>query len=217
MKKNIQYPKFCLPRLRGRPYFQPLALSPQPSPRRGFTLIELILVITILSILMALLFASLKAVRRYSREVSTRTELGNLEAAFRQFYDHYGYWPIPDNIADDDEPNILLNRQIINTLGGRAPEYGDFDLNPDRIPFFEIARIRRTDGNQQEAVSAWGDTYGQPYYVKFDTNGDNTLDFSFAGHSETIHRSVIVWTEHPDRKNSGDTPPSKRILCSWQQ
>ena len=178
--------------------------SMRAKPRlRGFTLIELILVITILSILMGFLFASLRAVRRYSREVSTRTELANLEAAFRQFYDHYGYWPIPDSTPENDDPEILLNEEIVNALAGKP----NIALNPDQIPFFEIFRIGASQKHpgQTLAFNAWGNTYGEPYRVKFDTNGDNTLDVE----GVTLHRSVVVWTLHPERENV--------ILGSWQQ
>ncbi len=179
----------------------------------AFTLIELLLVITILSTLMGLLWASLRAVRRYSREVATRTELANLEAAFHQYYNHYGKWPIPihdteDTKIENGDTQIPLNGEIIDALSGKDGS----DLNPDRIPFFEVSRIRDNNGSKA-AVNAWGTTYGAPYHAKFDTDGDNSL--THTSEPETIPRSVIVWTEHPDHKN--DHSSTKRILGSWQQ
>ena len=180
-------------------------------PTRAFTLVELLLTISILSILMAILWASLRAVRRYSREVSTRIELSNLEAAFRQYYDHYGLWPIPDEdteILNDGDTKIYINEVIFSALAAK-PDFHP-DLNTDKIPFFELFRFREFNGKKY-AVNAWGDTYGERYQVMFDTNGDNTLLFE----SITIPRAVIVWTEHPDCKNDSDL--DKRILGSWQQ
>ena len=178
-------------------------------PRRaGFTLIELLLVITILSILMGFLFASFRAVKRYTREVSTRAELANIEAAFLQYYNHYGRWPVDDEYENDTP--VKLGQDIIDTLAGKT---GGMNLNPDQTPFFEILRIK--DG---VAVNTWGDTHGKPYLAKFNTIGDNTLENPFyrpgdPNNPEHLHRAVIVWTEHPEFKPGSE----KHILGSWQQ
>ena len=175
----------------------------KPRRWRGFTLIELLLVISILSILMGFLFTSLRAVRRYSREMSTRTELANLEAAFRLYHDHYGQWPVDD--YDLSESRVLIDEDVINTLAGKP----DMPLNPDQIPFFEIFRVGTVEG-KKAAINAWGESYGKPYYAKFDVDGDNTLILPEGGE---INRSVIVWTEHPERKTDSET----KYLGSWQQ
>jgi len=192
--------------------FNPAGAKPR---LRGFTLIELLLVISILSILMGFLFASLKAVRRYSREVSTRTELAHLEAAFRQFYDHYGYWPVDNDVGVNQY--VPINEEMIQALSGvKSPTLSgvtDNDPNPDRIPFFEI--VRKNSDNQ--AINAWGESLGGLYYVQFDLSGENTIELNIDGYSETLilHRPVVVWTYHPDR--SSETDINKRILGSWQQ
>jgi len=175
--------------------------------RRAFTLIELLLVISILSILMGFLFTSLKAVRRYSREVSTRTELVHLEAAFLQYFNHYGYWPVHEsyNENSDKEEDFVINEDIIEALSGKP----GVDLNPDQIPFFEIVR----KDSEKRAVNAWGDSFGGWYYVKFDFEGKNSIDFTEL--DEPIQRSVVVWTYHPDRKS--ETEFEKKVLGSWQQ
>ena len=190
---------------------EPSSMRVKPRLRRGFTLIELLLVITILSILMGFLFASLKAVRRYSREVSTRTEIANLEAAFRQFYDHYGYWPYDPDDTDitttDGDTETILNETIIAILVGKSDNPAAQKYNPEQIPFFEIFRV-----NNGKAVNAWSDPNGF-YKAKFDTSGDNTLILPDLDKTE-IHRSVIVWTIHPDFT---DTSSPKHIIGSWQQ
>ena len=149
---------------------------------------------------MGFLFSSQRDVRRYVREVTTRNELANLEAAFRQYYDHYGCWPVVEADDYDNDVEAVIDEDLIDILSGKP----DIPLNPDQIPFFEIFRVN----SDKEAVNAWGDTYGKPYRVKFDTNGDNTLDFN----GEVLHRSVIVWTEHPEPPKN--TPA---ILGSWQK
>ena len=182
------------------------SINVTPRPRRGFTLIELLLVISILSILMGFLFASLKAVRRYTREVSTRTELAHLEAAFLQYFDHYGEWPVSESTSK--EGDIIIDEEMIEILSGKSGN----DRNPDQIPFIGIFRIN----SDKQAVNAWGDAIGKPYYVRFDFTGDNTISHPIVGlEDEVIHRSVIVWTENPERIK--DANLVKSILGSWQQ
>ena len=57
--------------------------------RAAFTLTELLVVITVISILLGLLYGAIRTVSRYSRETITRAELANIEAAFKQYYNYY--------------------------------------------------------------------------------------------------------------------------------
>lgn len=66
---------------------------PQPSARRGFTLVELLAVIAILSILMAFLIPAVMNARRAARIVQVKTEMGNLDAAIATFKQEFGIEP----------------------------------------------------------------------------------------------------------------------------
>lgn len=62
-------------------------------PRKGFTLLELLIVIAIIGMLAALLFPFLSGMRRNARVVEVRTEINNLEAAIAAFRNAYGIDP----------------------------------------------------------------------------------------------------------------------------
>ena len=85
------------------------ALSPRlkhpsgPSARGGFTLIEILAVILIISILMAFLLPAINSVRTRARVTSVRTEIASLESAITAFKTQYGTEP-PSSLVIYEEP-----------------------------------------------------------------------------------------------------------------
>ncbi len=64
-----------------------------PSARRGFSLIELMIVIVIISILMALILPAIGIIRDRVRTAEIRTEISGFEAGITQFIGEFGQEP----------------------------------------------------------------------------------------------------------------------------
>jgi prepilin-type N-terminal cleavage/methylation domain-containing protein len=186
--------------------------------RAAFTLTELLVVITVISILLGLLYGAIRTVSRYSRETITRAELANIEAAFKQYYNYYHSWPTnavetapsgttwsyEKDAAGDVQHEIGYN--LSSMLAGIT---NNGVLNPDAVSFLEFTRF---DLKQPPApVSAWGSVRGQRYVVKLDANGDNQLTVPVDANNNTtnIFRRVAAWTVNPDRPGV--------LIGSWQQ
>ena len=58
-------------------------------PRRGFSLIELLVVISVISLLVSILMPCLSHAKRYAREVRCRTSLKALGVGWRMYMDDY--------------------------------------------------------------------------------------------------------------------------------
>ncbi|MFZ4397109.1 MAG: type II secretion system protein, partial [Kiritimatiellia bacterium] len=184
-------------------------------------LLELLVVITIIAILLGLLYGTIHTVSRYSRETITRGELANIEAAWKQYYSYYHYWPTNDvenasqstRVLDPSgdiqyEIGPILARMLEGTPTTNAPGFPP--LNPDAVSFLELTRFDASAA----PISAWGRSRGQRYYVKLDVNGDNTLavptdSFDTSSHTTNIFRRVAVWTANPDRTGI--------LIGSWMQ
>lgn len=77
------------------------ALSRQPmnhqhpmlTPRSGFTLIELMIVVVIIAILIGLLLPAVNSIRRAARDAEVRSDIGKLEDAIAKFKVTYGTEP----------------------------------------------------------------------------------------------------------------------------
>lgn len=205
--------------------------------RRAFTLVELLLVISIISIILGMLVSTVRAVRRFSRQTITRGEIKNIEAAWKQFYAHYQYWPDASEIdtvtrtdVNGDARYELLAPLARMLAGAEVADVADdpagiTTYNADKIAFLELTRFNR-DG---DPVNAWGrdrtiavtgKTQLNTYVVIFDANGDNQITVKFPdefGEPETnLFRSVVVWTENPEYSAGAAAdggPP--RYFGSW--
>ena len=192
------------------------------NPQSGFTLTELLVVITIIAILLGLLYGAIRTFSRYSRETITRGELNNMEGAWKQYYACYHTWPTnavedPSTASgitsfqrfdiSDGDVQYEIGPLLARVLAGAAYTNGAVILNPDGVAFLELTRFDK----QAAPVSAWGDIRGQRYFVKLDLNGDNVLSVPVDTNNNrtNIFRRVAVWTAHPDKPGS--------LIGSWQQ
>jgi len=206
--------------------------------RRAFTLVELLVTISIISILLGLLISTVRAVRRFSRQTITRGELKNIEAAWKQFYAHYQYWPNAETVAAVSRADSAGDAQyellapLARMLAGETiPDIADDPAgietyNADAIAFLELTRFNSAG----DPVNAWGhareievaDTGKEKpntYVVVFDTNGDNQILVELPDEPATnLFRSVAVWTENPeyvaDEADRGGPP---RYFGSWME
>jgi len=182
-------------------------------------MVEMLLVVSIISILLGMLYSAIRSVQRYSRESITRGEMKNIESAWKQYYAHYQCWPTgivwsvagmtaasaPEEVDGDiqytlDVPfaRMLEGRAITNQADGQV-------LNSEAIAFLELTRFDK-DG---APINAWGTPKGRHYTVMFDLNGDNQVSPVTNGTTRSaIFRSVAVWTEHPEKAI---------ILGSWER
>lgn len=194
-------------------------VPPEDGSRRraAFSLVEMLIVVSIISLLLGMLYSAIRSVQRYSRESITRGELKNIEAAWKQYYGHYLCWPtgtwsvavsgttvqsVPTEV--DGDLQYTLEAPFARMLEGQAIT-NDLDgvLNGEAISFLELTRF----DSQAAPINAWGSGSipGRRYYVMFDIDGDNRLRVL----TNTVFRPVAVWTDHPERDG--------RILGSWER
>ncbi len=67
------------------------AQSPMPPVRRGFSLIELMVSVGIISVLMSLLLPAVQSAREAARRTQCRNNLHQIGIAIHSFYDQHGY------------------------------------------------------------------------------------------------------------------------------
>ena len=69
---------------------------PSPATRHApaFTLVELLVVISVIAVLAAFTFTALSAVKKRQYISNTQAELGQLDAAIRSYHDACGFYQI---------------------------------------------------------------------------------------------------------------------------
>ena len=194
----------------------------------GFTLVELLMVIVVLTILFGISLTAIRTVARNTHKTVTRSELKSIESAFKQYYAHYQSWPLTNETADASSP---IEEALADILMGT--EEGTALSNPDKLVFMEFARVTK----KGVPLNSWGESgrfkeEACRYHVAFDTDGDNRIMFptnnvsdwaafrekTSSGSEEAtstrnLRRSVIVWTFDPEL-TPGD---EDYLLGSWQQ
>jgi prepilin-type N-terminal cleavage/methylation domain-containing protein len=210
----------------------------ETAPRRAFTLIEMIIVISIISALLALLYGALERAQKFSRRTITYSELKTIETALKQYKAHYHAWPT-NELADvqlfsgNDRGFVIDERTARLLQGNRADGVTDSQLagfNPEMIPFLELSRYSpatRAPVNPFKPSNPANPGTTRAYKVLFDTDGDRQIVIpagadpdapSFSG--TNIIADMAVWTVIPGTRqvdssgqpqNVGDV-----IFGSWQ-
>lgn len=109
---------------------------------RGFTLIELMVVVVILGILLGFLSTAIIKARDRAQSARRASESATIAAAIQAFHHQYGYWPgeyISGGADIDTEPNHL----VMDCL-----DPANTTLNPKQIKFINKGEYRfDEDGN----------------------------------------------------------------------
>lgn len=213
---------------------------------KAFTLIEMVIVISIISILLSLLYGALERAQKYSRRAIAYAELKSIENAFRQFYAHYHEWPT-NSLAElqleskgtggatGKDRGMIINREVADLMQGRLPDRianqdKEENFNPEAIPFFEFSRYSPI--GSPDPVNPFKSNHAEgadrKYRVLFDTNGDHQLYIDeivdYAHSSPTsIVADIAVWTYIPGTRKgrTQDENPSEQFLDdrleSWSE
>lgn len=103
-------------------------MSPQ-RPARGFTLVELLVVIVIIALLAALITPAVMAAMKKAKQVRISTELSQLHSAIEAYKSEHGSYP-PSNVA---QLKSHLQQRYINIDSG--------ELSATNIPAMDNAQI----------------------------------------------------------------------------
>ena len=197
-----------------------------PSLRSAFTLIEMLIVISIISVLLGLLYGALERAQKFTRRTITYTELKSVESAFKQYYAHYHTWPsntvAEAKLVSGQDTGFVINEDVAKLLQGylgTSPSAEQLAFNPEAIPFIEFSRyspLTRAPVNpfKSNNPNAAMDTT-RSYKVMFDNDGDHQImvtdpEVQPAWSSTNIVASVAVWTIIPaTRKSDSSGQPEK--------
>ena len=183
---------------------------------KGFTLVELLIVISIIMVLAALGFAGVQAAMKRSKTVQTQNLVTNLALAVNNYYDEYGSLPITDPSDTPLNTQDVAGTNLLTVLLGKEQE-SSTQLNVRNIKFLEAKQaIGRKPGivySQNNTVSAMNDAFGEAIYIVFDSDYDEEIENPIKqGADPDIVRGAraIVYSYGADR-----LPSTKDDVKSW--
>jgi len=129
--------------------------------RRGFTLVEMLTVLIIVTILAAMLFPVIKGVRRNAQNAAARQEIESLSIAMTQYQGDFALYPDDQGTAGTNE-STKSARQLVNMLKGFE------DAGKLKYAYFTFTADRLKDG---KFIDKFGATPDRPiFYYSFDNN-----------------------------------------------
>ena len=135
--------------------------------RRGFSLVELLVVMGIITILMAMVVGAAFAARQNAFRGKAQAEIRELTNAMKAYAISYGGWPPEIQAAwANAETPIQMGETTLQSL--RGVDTGDTGSNQREIVFLELSDRQLRNG-------MYVDPWGTPYEMYFTTMGQADL------------------------------------------
>ncbi|MBU4274134.1 MAG: prepilin-type N-terminal cleavage/methylation domain-containing protein [Planctomycetes bacterium] len=168
---------------------------------RAFTLVELLVVISIIGLLLGVIVPSYFSIREKAKYTKTKVTVKNLETAFKAYLDHYRVWPDAWGAAKE------IDATVINILKG--DKIAD---NNDGIAFYEFEATNSTGAFLDPFTTSTDPNVEKPYCFQVDDNYDNKIDVG----GQDLYRTVIVWSVGTNRSDTLADPATKEgNVKSW--
>ncbi len=193
------------------------------SLRRGFTLVELLVVIAIIAVLASLGFAGFNMAIQKAKKTSAQTCMGQLVLASDDYYEAYQQLPL-GSTSNQDEEQVTDNQLMAALLGLTSAEEENYKL--ESFFKFKAAKgkgqaahdgIERSD-NRAELLGPWlnkvkDDRY---YRVMYNYDYDNELREPQALGNEIIYDvKSLVYHRGKDGKVGGKNDQDN--VYSWSK
>lgn len=176
------------------------------SARRGFTLVELLVVIAIIAILASLGFAGFRSAMEAAKKTSAKAHLVGLVQAVDTYYDDYSKLP------EASSGEIRTGTPFMGILLGLDAYETE---NPKKTSFFNAAKAKGAgelfrDGlRRTESIAELYDPWGELYYIELDTDYDEKIN-SDGGDIYGVRS--IAWSNGRDKVVDGNDD-----VKSWEQ
>lgn len=164
------------------------------SSLRGFTLVELLVVMAIMSVLIGISVAGLGYAMRRSRNIARQAAVANLDRALESYYSDYQNYPLTSEAEAADIPTL-----IETTLNPYLE--GSWDAPPKTCIAFKSDGIRYVTGANQEEAEGENSCFWAGPALGYDPDGSDWPITSESANCTTYALQTVV-----DYITPGSTP-----------
>ena len=156
--------------------------------RKRFTLLELLLVISIIALLSGMLLGAIAAVKRHAMQVETKSKITELMLAINSYHTAYHTLPMAGAIASD---RTLSPSEYDTLLRCLMADPSRPDLNPRKLRFLNYPETTCRDAWAQEFSIA----------MDFDYDGQ-VADGAIHGYlTGDLATNIAIWSKGRDRSD----------------
>lgn len=166
--------------------------------RAAFTLVEMLVVITILGVLMAMMVPAAGLIMKRAKIANTKSDASIVVTSMGKYHAEYNRWPSTYPVRDTTDSDWVA-------MMAPKPDTSEKD-NFKGIVFFEPG------GGALNAAGAFVDTWGRPFRFRLDVTGQGQLENPNEDVGGMVRGRVLAWSAGPD----GDYDSWADNVASWE-
>ena len=173
-------------------------MTPFPNSRQAFTLIELLIVISIIAILASLAFPAVNGALDSAKKAQAKNAAVQIATAVTAYETEYGRLPLTNATT--------VSKAMMDVLTGIDTSAAN---NPRGIVFMEATEWRKGKGgtNDKGYCDPWGNT--NTYQIAMDVNYTNEI--TAGTNNIKLRKRVAVW----NLPSGSASEKSRRYVTSW--
>ncbi len=175
----------------------------------GFTLVELLVVISIIVVLAALSFGAAQVAIKKANTLKTKTSAMAIASALEQYYQDYSKLPTLGASSDEIRTEGESGIEFLEILLGKEDDTGTMQ-NPKRVPFLtvETGKTKKKGGliysnGGAGQIEGLYDAWGNAFYVKIDLEYEDEILDPLTQGNVVRDKKVIVYSYGNDQKIGG--------------
>lgn len=178
---------------------------------RGFTLVELLVVISIIIVLAAMSLGGVQIATKRAKTLQTQSDAMALQQAIEQYYQEYSKLPGVGSTSDEIQTRGEAGVELLTILLGKEDDTGTMQ-NPRKLAFLNVKESRNakkgglvySNGGAGGQINGLYDAWGRPFNVRLDNDYEGEIPDPIIQGNVVRNRNSLVYSFGPDGKLGTD-------------
>jgi prepilin-type N-terminal cleavage/methylation domain-containing protein len=178
---------------------------------RGFTLVELLVVISIIIVLAAMSLGGVQIATKRAKTLQTQSDAMALQQAIEQYYQEYSKLPGLGATSDEIQTRGEAGVELLTILLGKEDDTGTMQ-NPRKLAFLNVKESRNakkgglvySNGGAGGQIDGLYDAWGRPFNVRLDNDYEGEIPDPLIQGNVVRNRNSLVYSFGQDGRLGTD-------------